>query len=98
MTGGPLGSECEVRDALRLEYLRRARTYSEAVAQLSELTKEPIENKFFIQLGVTEKARTASGKALLAYDRHRNEHGCMIRVARLIPTHTGSASPDTKSV
>jgi hypothetical protein len=75
------GSECEVREALRLEYLRWARTYSEAVAQLSELTKEPIENEFFIQLGVTEKARIASGEALLAYDRHRNEHGCTIRAA-----------------
>jgi hypothetical protein len=58
-----------------------SRLYSEAVTDLSALTKEPIENEFFVQLDGTEKARIASGEARLAYDRYRNEHGCTISEA-----------------
>src|ERR1700749_790268 len=81
MTGTALDSACEVQATLRLEYLRWARLYAEAVTHLSALTKDPIENEFFIQLDVTEKARMASGEAWLAYERHRNDHGCKILTA-----------------
>jgi DNA-binding PadR family transcriptional regulator len=68
---------CEEGEALRLEYLRWARLYSDAVVRLSELTKDPVEREFFIQLDATEKARIASGEARLAHERHRAEHGCL---------------------
>jgi hypothetical protein len=78
---GNLDGTCAKADALRQAYLRWARLYAKEVAELLKLTKDPIEQEFFVQLDATEKARIASGQARLAYENHRKEHGCTVRAS-----------------